>query len=96
MKPHNGHTRRLVAEVFYCAKDLAARVKVEPRTIRRWAIRFGVPATIDRPAALRWSETDAERLLERVAALRIARRSFPAYSGQARGEGGTTGGNHGR
>jgi predicted site-specific integrase-resolvase len=88
MKPTNGHAPPpLHAQTFYCAKDLAQRLKVEPRTVRRWALKFKVGATINRTTTLRWSETDAERLIAAVAGRNgaAARRSFSASAGLTRG-----------
>lgn len=55
-------------ERYLCAKDLAQLAQVAPKTVRRWAIRFRVQATLRINSALRWSETDARRLLAAVAA----------------------------
>ena len=43
-------------------KDLAQRLQLHPRTVKRWWQRLNVPPTIPAHACHRWSEKDAKRL----------------------------------
>lgn len=52
-------------QAFLTVKDLARNLAVSVRTVSRMAQRLGVPPTIPSYACNRWSNEDAERLIER-------------------------------
>lgn len=54
-----------VTEEFVSVKDLARRMGLCTKSVKRWWQRLGVPPTIEEHSFHRWSPEDAAKLLTR-------------------------------